>query len=89
MRGEFFHPRHIKLLLNALTVFPAGSWVQLNTGESGRVERTHKNNLMRPIVQVVWNAKGERLDQEKTVDLSKNPFLFVNKPLYEDQLPRT
>jgi HD-GYP domain-containing protein (c-di-GMP phosphodiesterase class II) len=88
MRGEFFHPRYIKLLLNALTVFPIGSWVQLNTGETGRVEETHKNNLMRPVIQILWNAKGERLEQEKTVDLSRNPFLFINKPLYEDQLPR-
>lgn len=88
MRGEFFHPRYIKVLMHALTVFPIGSWVQLNTGESGRVKKTHKNNLMRPIIQVIWNAKGGRLEQEKTVDLSKNPFLFINKPLYEDQLPR-
>jgi len=89
MRGDFFHPRYIKALMNALTVFPLGSWVQLNTGESGRVTMTNKKNLMRPVVQVIWNEKGERLEQQKSLDLSKNPFLFINKPLYEDQLPQT
>jgi HD-GYP domain-containing protein (c-di-GMP phosphodiesterase class II) len=89
MRGDFFHPRYIKALMNALTVFPLGSWVQLNTGESGRVTMTNRKNLMRPVIQVIWNAKGERLEQHKSVDLSKNSFLFINKPLYEDQLPRT
>jgi len=87
MRGDFFHPRYIKALMNALTVFPLGSWVQLNTGETGRVTITNRKNLMRPVIQVIWNEKGERLEQQKCVDLAKNPFLFIDKPLYEDQLP--
>jgi HD-GYP domain-containing protein (c-di-GMP phosphodiesterase class II) len=88
MRGHFFHPRYIKALMNALAVFPLGSWVQLNTGETGRVTMINKKNLMRPVVQIIWNAESERLKQPKSVDLTRNPFLFINKPLYEDQLPR-
>jgi HD-GYP domain-containing protein (c-di-GMP phosphodiesterase class II) len=89
MRGDYFHPRFIKALMNALTVFPLGSWVQLNTGEVGRVRETNRKNLMRPVVEVVWNGRGERLEKPKDVDLANNPFLFINKPLHEEQLPRT
>jgi HD-GYP domain-containing protein (c-di-GMP phosphodiesterase class II) len=87
MRGDGFHPRYIKALLNALTVFPLGSWVRLNTGETGVVRTTNAKNLMRPVVEIVWDAKGDPLERYKTVDLAESPFLFIDKPLYEDQLP--
>jgi len=87
MRGDHFHPRYIKALMNALTVYPLGSYVQLNTGEVGRVMATNRNNLMRPKVEVIWNARGERIDTRRTVDLAESPFLFVSKPLSEELLP--
>ncbi|MFQ5790820.1 MAG: HD domain-containing phosphohydrolase, partial [Acidobacteriota bacterium] len=59
MRGEHFHPRYIKALMNALTVYPLGSFVELNTGEVGRVVKTNHRNLMRPLVEILWNARGE------------------------------
>ncbi|HEX9726724.1 MAG TPA: HD domain-containing phosphohydrolase [Vicinamibacteria bacterium] len=89
MRGQYFHPRYIKALMNALTVYPLGSYVQLNTGETGRVLATNRTNLMRPVVELLWNARGERLGTPKMVDLAKTPFLFVSKPLAEDLLPRS
>jgi HD-GYP domain-containing protein (c-di-GMP phosphodiesterase class II) len=87
MRGDYFHPLYIKALMNAVTVFPLGSWVQLNTGETGVVRSTNAKNLMRPVVEIIWNIHGERLEHEKKVDLAESPYLFINKPLYEDQLP--
>jgi HD-GYP domain-containing protein (c-di-GMP phosphodiesterase class II) len=89
MRGQHFHPRYIKALMNALTVYPLGSYVQLNTGETGRVLATNRTNLMRPIVELLWNARGERFGPPKTVDLAETPFLFVSKPLSEELLPRS
>ena len=76
MRGKQFHPRYIKGLMNALTVYPIGSYVQLNTGEIGRV-------------QAIWNARGQRFASTKVVDLAESTFLFVSKPLYEEQLPQS
>lgn len=89
MRGDFFHQRYIKALMNAVTVYPLGSYVQLNTGEKGRVLATNRKNLMRPTVELLWNARGGRLGSPKTVDLSESPFLFVSKPLSEELLPRS
>ena len=89
MRGQHFHPRYIKALMNALTVYPLGSYVQLNTGETGRVLATNRMNLMRPIVEVLWNARGERLATPKVVNLAETPFLFVSRPLSEELLPRS
>lgn len=89
MRGDFFHPRYIKALMNAVTVYPLGSYVQLNTGETGRVLATNRKNLMRPTVELLWNARGGRLGSPKTVDLAESPFLFVSKPLSEELLPRS
>ena len=89
MRGDFFHQRYIKALMNAVTVYPLGSYVQLNTGEKGRVLATNRKNLMRPTMELLWNARGGRLGSPKTVDLSESPFLFVSKPLSEELLPRS
>jgi HD-GYP domain-containing protein (c-di-GMP phosphodiesterase class II) len=89
MRGQHFHPRYIKALMNALTVYLLESYVQLNTGETGRVLATNRTNLMRPIVELLWNARGERLATPKMVDLAETPFLFVSKPLSEELLPRS
>ena len=87
MRGQYFHPRYIKALMNALTVYPLGSYVQLNTGEMGRVLATNRNNLMRPVVELLWGTRGERLESPKIVDLAETPFLFVSKPMSEELLP--
>jgi hypothetical protein len=89
MRGDYFHPRYIKALMNALTIYPLGSYVQLNTGEVGRVRATNRKNLMRPEVELLWNTRGDRLSARRIIDLAENPFLFVSKPLYEEQLPQS
>ncbi len=89
MRGNQFHPRYIKALMNALTVYPIGSYVQLNTGEIGRVQAINRKNLMRPRVELIWNAQGQRFASAKVVDLVKSTFLFVSKPLHEEQLPQS
>ena len=87
MRDEYFPARYIKALINGLTVYPIGSYVQLNTGEMGRVRSTNRKNLMRPVVEIFWSARGAPLSPTKTVDLAESPFLCISKPLYEDQLP--
>ena len=89
MRGDQFHPLYIKALMTALTVYPIGSYVQLNTGEIGRVQATSRKNLMRPQVGLIWNARGQRFASAKVVDLAESTFLFVSKPLYEEHLPRS
>ena len=89
MRGNQFHPRYIKALMNALTVYPIGSYVQLNTGEIGRVQATNRKNLMRPQVGLIWNARGQPFESTKVVDLTESTFLFVSRPLYEEQLPQS
>lgn len=89
MRRNQFHPRYIKALMNALTVYPIGSYVQLNTGEIGRVQATNRKNLMRPQVGLIWNARGRRFESTKVVDLTESTFLFVSKALYEEQLPQS
>lgn len=87
MRDVFFHSRYIKALMNALTVYPIGSYVLLNTGEIARVSATNRKNLMRPEVEVLWDKKGRTLSEVKRLDLSQLPFLFINKPLSPDALP--
>lgn len=89
MRGNQFHPSYIKAIMNALTLYPIGSYVQLNTGEIGRVQATSRKNLMRPRVGLIWNARGQRFASTKVVDLAESTFLFVSKPLHEEQLPRS
>jgi len=87
MRETFFDPRVVRGLMNEISVFPIDSYVALNTGEIGRVQESNQQNLMRPIVAIRYDTDGRRLEKERLINLAANPLLYVQKPLYEDELP--
>jgi hypothetical protein len=62
----------VKALLNVLTLFPIGSYVQLDDGSVARVLRRHGDKYATPIVQVLQDAAGRRVvDRDAIVDLAE------------------
>lgn len=83
-RHEAFPPALIKALLNEISVFPPGTLVRLNTGETGCVIAVNRNHPLRPRVEV-YDARGHRLATPKVLDLAESPFLYITGPVAEPE----
>ncbi|MGH7540888.1 MAG: HD-GYP domain-containing protein [Gemmatimonadota bacterium] len=89
MRAESFDPQVVDALANEISVFPLDSYVQLSTGAIGRVVATNPENLMRPTVEVLWNATWAPLDEPEMVALEALPEVTIERPLHESEVPIT
>ena len=84
-RNDQFPPQLIKVLLSEISVFPPGTIVRLNTEEVGRVIAVNRNHPLRPQVEIVTDAKGQRASTSKVIDLSESPFLYITGPVGDDR----
>jgi hypothetical protein len=71
LSGKHFEPNTTRAFINMLGVFPIGTLVRLSTNEVGIVTAINKENEEKPIVKVVFNNEGERIEPPLEVDLSK------------------
>ncbi len=83
---KFFDRRLIKILLQELSLYPKGSWVELSTGEIAKVIKANKEILLRPTVKAFFDGKGRHLKDTRTMDLSKNTVIYVLRPLTEQEI---
>lgn len=81
-----FPDRILKALIRAMSTFPVGSLVRLNTGEVGRVVARNKDFPLRPVIEVLVR-RGKRLDEPVRVDLSQSPLLHIKETEVEEALP--
>jgi len=82
--GNLFDSRLVKILLEELSLYPKGSWVQLCTGEIGKVIDINKELPLRPTVKIFIERRGEA--EEKIIDLSRNNLIYVLRPVAEDKI---
>jgi HD-GYP domain-containing protein (c-di-GMP phosphodiesterase class II) len=71
-----FTERALKGLIQGLSAFPVGSLVRLNTREVGRVVAGNPGFPLRPVVEVLFNAAGERAESRR-IDLAKNSLQYI------------
>ncbi len=81
-----FDPRVVRVLLTKLSAFPIGSLVKLNSGASGRVVATDEGSPLRPDIQVLYDAQGRPVQEERIVRLREYPILHITDAIYEDEL---
>ncbi len=77
--SEQFSPLVIKALIKRVSLYPIGTWVKLNTDEIGKVAEVHEDYLLRPVVNVVFDINGRRLDEIKTIDLAKQQSIHIKE----------
>ncbi len=73
--------RYARNLLSAISLFPVGSWVRLNSGERARVIAAHVDQFTRPVVTVLYDADGQPCSPRR-VDLAKSKSLHVVAPAH-------
>ena len=85
-RGRF-PPRILKVLLVKLSVFPIGSYVQLNSGAIGKVVEVNEVAPLRPKVELLYDSQGKKLQSQKVIDLKQTSILHIESPVEEEKLP--
>ncbi|MCI0372593.1 MAG: HD domain-containing protein [candidate division NC10 bacterium] len=71
-----FSERVLKGLITGLSLFPVGSLVRLNTREVARVVGSNPAFPLRPVVEVLFDAAGERVTGRR-IDLAKSSLQYI------------
>ncbi len=74
--GTAFDQQVALALARHIAIYPVGSAVQLNTGETGFVVSTPSGNTTRPVVRLFYGPDGRR-QQLEDVDLTKDRSRLV------------
>ncbi|MDX8414398.1 MAG: hypothetical protein R8J85_09960 [Mariprofundales bacterium] len=75
----------LKALLDAISLYPVGSFVKLNSKEIGKVITCHPRLPLRPIVCITMDEYGDEIPS-RNIDLKKHPNLMIEQCAYEDDI---
>ncbi|RPJ08213.1 MAG: HD-GYP domain-containing protein [Spirochaetaceae bacterium] len=76
-----FDPAVVKSFLKGMGIYPIGSIVLLNDSSIGRVVSTHASAPLRPRVEIIMNQRGEKVDDELTINLHERSDLFIMRAI--------
>jgi HD-GYP domain-containing protein (c-di-GMP phosphodiesterase class II) len=91
--GKLFAKEVVIALCRRVALYPTGTAVLLNTGESGIVAGTSPLMPMRPLVTIYLDHRGRKLNTPLHVDLRRDPARFVLRSaanltlLHQDKSP--
>ena len=71
----------LKSLIEQISLYPLGTFVQLNAGEIGRVIQINKNLPTRPVVRVIADSSGNAFKKAKDVNLARELPVYIKKSL--------
>ena len=80
-----FSTKTLKCLIQQFSVFPLGTLVRLNTGESAEVVELNPQYPLRPVVKVHKDQHGVALKEARTLDLSKSSLVHVTEIVQDGQ----
>lgn len=78
-QGSYFDPDIVTKFIPNIAPFPAGSMVVLNNGFAAIVVSVEKNSPTRPIVRLLNDDKGEKIERIKYLDLMSQPSIFITE----------
>ncbi|MDQ1331006.1 MAG: hypothetical protein QG578_1271 [Thermodesulfobacteriota bacterium] len=85
-KNTLFPSRFIKTFLDEMGIFPVGSYVRLNSMETGRVISNSKIHPLKPTVKMMFNSHGEKLPEETIIKLEGHPVLYVTAAVSKEDL---
>ena len=74
---KLFNPSVIKIFLERVGMYPQGTFVELNTREVACVVRQNHKMPLCPIVRVVYDPEGNKVDKEREIDLSEGTKIYI------------
>ena len=79
-RGTGYHSDLVEQFIQCVGVFPVGSVVELNSGETGLVITQNLMRRLKPRVMIVLDAKGNPMRPHKILDLDRDPKWTPEEP---------
>lgn len=80
-KDVLFDHEIIKRFIDFMSIYPVGTLVQLNSGETAVVVRAVRGCPTRPVVRVLVNTQHEIEEGEVLVDLSLKDFVYITGPV--------
>jgi len=81
LKGSELAPDVLKALVMELSIFPLGSYIQLNNKQICRVIKTNKAHTLRPVVEIKFDETRNKVEPPIKINLEEMPFLFATKTL--------
>ena len=82
-----FPTKILRAFLEELSLYPIGSCVKLNNNSIGRVIDTNKDQPLKPIIKILFDGHGNKVTEERIIDLKVNTVLNILGGVSEDELP--
>lgn len=70
-------PEILKVFLNMMSIYPVGSYVQLNTKAIAKVIASDPVSPFRPTVKIVRDEFGDKVDDGEVIRLSKEKDIYI------------
>lgn len=83
---ERYDKKFLKAWIEQIGTYPIGSWVQLSTNEVGVVAGINKDSPLKPTVKVIFDSREKKLAEEKIINLTQYPTLYIKNPINESIL---
>lgn len=77
--AAYFNPDLIRVLASNIAIYPLGAVVHLNDKTVGIVNDYADELRTKPILHIVKNQAGERVNQVVTIDMENSPGLYITE----------
>ena len=75
--GNQFDPDVLKGFIQKISIYPAGSLVQLNDSSIALVLHPNPKSVLRPQIKLLKDKMGKRVTKREEIDLMTAPALFI------------
>lgn len=75
--ASLFSPNILRSLLSVISIYPVGTWIELNSHDVGKVVELNVGQPLRPVVELVCDHRGRPLEKVSRVDLIQQPQLYI------------
>ncbi len=82
---ELFSSKILKVFLNQISLFPVSTYVRLNNKSVGRVLSTDKGRPLRPTIELLYDSRGNKMEERELIPLTENPLLHVTESIDEKE----
>jgi len=77
----------VRAFLSVLSIYPQGSLVRLNTGETAMVIRVNKESIIRPVIKLLLDSSNCVFKDDVKVNLLTQPYRYITSYVSDDILP--
>lgn len=81
LSDKIFNPKLAKILLERIGLYPKGTFVELSTKETAQVIDQNSKMPTSPVVKIVYDSAGKKVDEGRVVNLAKETEVYIVKSL--------